>query len=232
LTLLTKKRRLKMQSQLAEEMKITVVYDNEVKKQGLKMDWGFACLIEGVNMPPILFDTGTSGSILLHNMKELGISPGDIGIIVISHMHFDHAGGLQDILGLNKDAELYLPASFEHAISGRKVAMVKDAGEICENVFTTGELLSIEQSLALKTDKGIVVVTGCSHSGVGNIIDAAAKFGMVYGIIGGFHEFSDFERLSDLSLICPCHCTQYKQEIEHIFPEKCLGCGAGLVLDL
>ena len=222
-------------AQLAEErttMKITIVYDNEVKKQGLKADWGFSCFIEGQNIPPILFDTGASSSILLHNMKELGISPSTIGIIVISHSHFDHTGGLQGILELNKDAELYLPASFYRAIPGRNVVKVKDACQICDNVFTTGELRSIEQSLALKTDKGVLLVVGCSHPGVGNIMDAAAEFGTVYGIVGGFHGFSDFARLNDLSLICPCHCTQYKQEIMKLFPQECLDCGAGLVLEL
>lgn len=213
-------------------MKVTIIYDNEVKKQGLKADWGFSCLIEAPNMPPILFDTGASSSILLHNMKELGISPSTIGIIVLSHAHGDHAGGLQDILELNKDAELYLPASFGRAVPGRKMVQVRSATQICENAFTTGELKGIEQSLALKTDKGIVVVAGCSHPGVGNTIDAAAKFGMVYGIVGGFHGFSDFKKLNSLSLICPCHCTQYKPEIKRLFPEKCLDCGAGLVLEL
>ncbi|HEX75457.1 MAG TPA: MBL fold metallo-hydrolase [Dehalococcoidia bacterium] len=213
-------------------MKFTIIYDNEVKKPSLKADWGFSCLIEAQDMPPILFDTGASGSILLHNMKELGISPSTIGIIVISHAHWDHAGGLQDILELNKDAEIYLPASLGRAISGRKVVQVEDATQICQNAFTTGELKGIEQSLALNTDKGILVVVGCSHPGVGDIIDAAAKFGTVYGIVGGFHGSSEFERLSDLSLICPCHCTQYKFEIKELFPEKCLNCGAGMVVEL
>jgi len=213
-------------------MKITIIYDNEAKKQGLKADWGFSCLVEGLNMPPLLFDTGASGSILLHNMKELGIAPSTIGIIVISHAHWDHAGGLQDILELNKDAELYLPASFGHTTPGRKTVTVKDARQICENVFTTGELRGIEQSLALKTDRGIFVVVGCSHPGVGNILDAAAKFGTVYGIVGGFHGFDDFKRLRGLSLICPCHCTQFKEEIKQIFPEVCSECGAGMMLEL
>ena len=71
----------------------------------------------------------------------------------------------------------------------------------------------IEQSLAIKTEKGILVMAGCSHPGVGEIIDAASKFGRIYGVIGGFHGFRDFNRLNGLSLIVPCHCTQYKSEI-------------------
>jgi len=213
-------------------MKVTIVYDNESRKHGLKADWGFSCLIEVENMPPILFDTGAIGSILLHNMRELEIAPEAIGIIVISHAHWDHTGGLQDILRLNKDAQVYLPKSFMLPISGRKVVVVGDATQIGENVFTTGELKGMEQSLAVSTDKGVLVIVGCSHPGVGHIIDAAAEFGEVYGIIGGLHGFSDFERLKGLSLIYPCHCTQYKSEILHMFPEKCVECGAGMVLEL
>lgn len=213
-------------------MKLTIIYDNEVKKPELAADWGFSCLIELENAPPILFDTGTSGSILLHNMKELRIAPDAFGLIVISHLHGDHAGGLRTILELNKDAEIYLPASFIGTIPGRKVVKVKNAAQIGENVFSTGELGGIEQSLAIKTNQGILVVAGCSHPGVGNILDAAAKFGKVYGIVGGFHGFSDFERLADLSLISPCHCTAYKSEIKLLYPEKCLECGVGMTLEL
>jgi 7,8-dihydropterin-6-yl-methyl-4-(beta-D-ribofuranosyl)aminobenzene 5'-phosphate synthase len=213
-------------------MKLTIIYDNEVKKPELAADWGFSCLIELENAPPILFDTGASGSILLHNMKELRIAPDAFGLIVISHLHGDHAGGLRTILELNKDAEIYLPASFIGTIPGRKVVKVKNAAQIGENVFSTGELGGIEQSLAIKTNQGILVVAGCSHPGVGNILDAAAKFGKVYGIVGGFHGFSDFERLADLSLISPCHCTAYKSEIKLLYPEKCLECGVGMTLEL
>jgi 7,8-dihydropterin-6-yl-methyl-4-(beta-D-ribofuranosyl)aminobenzene 5'-phosphate synthase len=213
-------------------MKITIVYDNEVCQKELIADWGFSCLIQAENAPQILFDTGTSGSILLHNMKILGIDPAAIGIIVISHPHGDHTGGLSSILEVNKDAEVYLPASFGRTIPGRKVTKVKQAVQICENVFSTGELKGTEQSLALKTDKGIFVIVGCSHPGVGHILDAASKWGKVYGIAGGFHGFHDFDRLKGLSSIYPCHCTQYKAEIKRLFPEQSVDCGAGLFIEL
>ena len=211
-------------------MRITIVYDDEVNKEGLKAGWGFSSLIEAKNAPFILFDVGADSPTLLHNMRQLDIEPKDIGIIVISHAHGDHTGGLSGILELNKDAEVYLPASFGGTMPGRKVSIVTKSTQICENVFSTGELKGIEQSLALKTDKGIIMVVGCSHPGIGTILDAASKFGKVYGIVGGFHGFSDFRRLDGLSLICPCHCTQYKSEIIHLFPQQCLECGAGLVI--
>jgi len=212
-------------------MKITIVYDNEVTKVGLRAGWGFSALIESEKAAPILFDTGADSPTLLHNMKELGIDAKRIGIIVISHAHGDHTGGLRGILEVNKEAEIYVPASFWGTIPGEKVITVTEPIEISEEVFSTGELKGIEQSLAIKTDKGILVMAGCSHPGVGEIIDAASKFGKVYGIIGGFHGFRSFNRLRDLSLIVPCHCTQYKSEILELFPQQCVRCGAGLVLE-
>lgn len=213
-------------------MKITIVYDNEVKKVALRADWGFSALIETEKASPILFDTGADSSILLHNMNEMGIDPKDIATIVISHAHGDHTGGLIDILKANKDAELYIPSSFHTNITGRKITVVKEAIQIAEDVFSTGELEGVEQSLALRVDKGIFVVAGCSHPGVGNILKAAAKFGRVYGIAGGLHGFHDFKILGELSLIYPCHCTQYKKKIKELFEDKVAECGAGLVIEL
>ena len=214
-------------------MKITIVYDNEVKKEGLKAGWGFSAYVEMEKTPSILFDTGADSPTLLHNMKELNIDPEKIGIIVISHAHFDHTGGLSEILKINKTAELYIPSSLRVAPSERKVITVgKDAVQICENVFSTGELEGIEQSLAIKTDKGIFVVTGCSHPAMSSILGAAANFGKVYGIAGGFHGFHDFKAFDDLSLIYPCHCTQHKQKIREVFKGKALECGAGLIIEL
>lgn len=213
-------------------MKVTIVYDNEVAKQGLQADWGFSCLIEGDGIPTILFDTGASGSILLHNMRELHLAPSAIKIIVISHSHWDHTGGLGDVLELNEDAEIYIPASFRRAMPGRKVTSVTSAIKISENVFSTGELAGVEQSLAISTSKGVFIIVGCSHPGVGEIIDAAAEFGKPYGILGGFHGFRDFQRLEGLPLICPCHCTQHKSEIKELFPENCIDGGVGMMLEL
>ena len=213
-------------------MKITIVYDNEVKKVALRADWGFSALIETENASPILFDTGADSSILLHNMEELNIDPRDVETIVISHAHGDHTGGLSEILKENKNAELYVPSSFHISTPGRKVTTVKGVVKIGENCFSTGELEGIEQSLALKTDKGIFIVVGCSHSGVGNVLKAAAKFGEPYGIAGGFHGFRNFKALDELSLISPCHCTQYKKEMRELFKDETLECGVGLVIEL
>jgi len=213
-------------------MRITIVYDNEVKGMGLRAGWGFSAFIESPEVPPVLFDTGADSPTLLHNMKELNIDPTSIEAIVISHAHGDHTGGLSEILKINGRAQLFLPSSFRGTLPGRKVTIVKDAMEICADIFSTGELEAIEQSLALKTDKGIFVVTGCAHPAMKSILSAASKFGKVYGIAGGFHGFRDFKLFESLSLIYPCHCTQYKRQILDLFPSKASECGAGLVIQL
>lgn len=213
-------------------MKITIVYDNEVKRAGLRAGWGFSAFIESQEVPPVLFDTGADSPTLLHNMKELNIDPSSIETIVISHAHGDHSGGLSEILKINGSAQLFLPSSFREALPGRKVTIVEDAMEICANIFSTGKLEAIEQSLAIKTDNGIFVVTGCAHPAMRNILSAASKFGRVYGIAGGFHGFRDFKLFESLSQIYPCHCTQYKKQILDSFPGKASECGAGLVIQL
>lgn len=213
-------------------MKITILYDNCLSKPGLKTGWGFSSLIEVGGTPPLLFDTGADGAALLYNMNELGIDPEQIGIIVISHAHGDHTSGLPSVLELNKDAEIYVPASFWGTIPRRKVTVVSKPLQISEGVFSTGELQGIEQSLAVKTAQGVVVVVGCSHPGVEAILKASTQYGKVYGIVGGLHGFHDFSRLEGLSLICPCHCTQHKSELRRLFPRQYVGCGTGLELEL
>jgi 7,8-dihydropterin-6-yl-methyl-4-(beta-D-ribofuranosyl)aminobenzene 5'-phosphate synthase len=213
-------------------MKITVVYDNEARRAGLRQGHGFSALIEDTGLSPILFDTGADGATLLQNMQELNIDPREISIIVISHAHGDHTGGLSEVSKINRTAELYLPNSFNKTFPARQVTVVKGPTQIRENIFSTGELEGVEQSLALKTDKGIFVLTGCAHPGIESILTAATDFGKVYGIAGGFHGFRNFKVFNGLSLICPCHCTTYKQEIRDLFKDKTLGCGAGLVIEL
>ncbi len=46
----------------------------------------------------ILFDTGQSAEPVLHNMGLLGIEPGSIDYVFLSHCHYDHTGGLLGIL--------------------------------------------------------------------------------------------------------------------------------------
>ncbi|MFP3974991.1 MAG: MBL fold metallo-hydrolase [Dehalococcoidia bacterium] len=212
-------------------MKISLIYDNEVWVKGLESDWGFACLVEADNAPRILFDTGADGSILLKNMEKLDIDPSTIPEVFISHAHFDHTGGLSDFLKENKDARVYVPSSCGRPRDAADVVSIRTPAQIHENIFSTGELKGIEQSMVVRSGEGIVVIAGCSHPGVGTILEAASSFGKVYGLVGGLHGFRDFDLLSDLKYVGACHCTQYKSEISRLYPEKWVECGAGRVLE-
>jgi 7,8-dihydropterin-6-yl-methyl-4-(beta-D-ribofuranosyl)aminobenzene 5'-phosphate synthase len=213
-------------------MKITLIYDNTVYQEGLRADWGFSCLVEIEDTPTILFDTGTSGAILLSNMEKLNIDPSSIDEVFISHAHFDHVGGLSAFLDAKSDVTVYVPSSFRGVRGAKEIISVSEPLKIHDNVFSTGELDQIEQSMVVKTGKGIVLIVGCSHPRMSHIFKAASKFGNVYAIVGGLHGFSEFELFEDLELICPTHCTQHKAEIRSLYPEQYIDGGVGRVITL
>lgn len=220
-------------------MKLSIVYDNEAN-QGFISDWGFSCSIQTGEWH-ILFDTGASGEILLHNLQQLGIRTGEIDIVALSHKHWDHTGGLRAVL--HPRAAVCLPSSFPLSFKkwiAKKVARVVEVSEpkeIVPGVYTTGELriarLLSEQSLVLKTKESsrVVVLTGCGHPGLDTIFEAARAFGTLYGAIGGFHGFSKLELLHELELIVPCHGTIHKRAIAERYPQKTVHWGAGMVLE-
>jgi len=211
-------------------MKISIIYDNEAFREDLKGDWGFSCLVE-VYDRRILFDTGAKSSILFENMKKLNIEPKAMDEIFISHDHWDHTGGLTDFLKINP-VKVYLPLSCQKTYGASEAVKIKESIEIHENIFSTGELENIEQSLVVKTQKGLVVIVGCSHPGVKNILKAASQWGEVYALIGGLHGFKDFDLLKDLELVCATHCTKFKSEIKSLYPKKYIRGGAGRIIEI
>ena len=213
------------------KMKITIIYDNEVWKEGLRSDWGFSCLVEAYGRK-ILFDTGANGSILLDNMRKLGIDPVEVEEVIISHAHYDHSGGLSSFLKVNSNVKIYVPASLKEVRAAKEVVFVSGPIKIHRNIISTGELKGIEQSLLITTDKGLVLIVGCSHPGVKNILRVALQFGKPYAIIGGLHGFNEFSLIESLSLICPTHCTQFKSEIKALYPQKYIEGGVGRVIEI
>ena len=215
-------------------MKLIIIYDNKVYKEGigLKSDWGFSCLIGTVD-EAILFDTGARGNILLSNMEKLGIDPRMISKIVISHEHWDHSGGLQALVPLVGDVELY---RLEKKSPSENMQLVSAEApqEITEGMYTTGRLKGPvdEQSLVLKGKKGWYVLVGCSHPGVEKIIDAAKQYGNIVGLIGGLHGFNNFVLLEGLDIVCATHCTKHKKEIHELFPGISVDGGVGKIIEI
>ncbi len=218
-------------------MRLTIVYNNEANP-GLMSGWGFSALIEECSRK-ILFDTGCEGNGLLYNLKKLGHDVNDIDILVLSHQQWDHMGGLFDVINLNDKIDVFALTSFsEHLkneISKRaNLELVESEQEISKNVYTTGLIKNNpdEQSLLLKTTKGIIVLAGCSHPGVDKILEIAKEYGKTYAIIGGFHGFSDLDILEGIEIIGASHCTRHINEIKERFPERFKEIKAGDVIEV
>ena len=211
-------------------MKVTIVYDNTAFRKDLQADWGFSAFVETKGLK-ILFDTGANGNILLSNMQKLEINPKEIQDIFISHSHWDHTGGLLSFLNVNNQVKVWVPPSFRGVKNAKEVVTIQGPTELHEGIYSTGELEGIEQSLYVKTEKGIVVIAGCSHPRMENILGTAAQFGEAYGIIGGLHETPP-ESLKGLDLICATHYTQYKAEMKRLYPKQYIEGGAGKVIEI
>jgi len=216
-------------------MKLIIVYDNTIykKDKGLKSDWGFSCVIKEKNSL-ILFDTGAKGKILLGNMEKLDINPKLISKIVISHEHWDHNGGLEKLSSkIKNNVKVY--RFNKNKTYNLPLICVKEPVKIAENIYVTGRLPGNpvdEQSLIIKGKKGWYVLAGCSHSGVKNIINKAKEYGKIKGMIGGLHGFSNFNLLEKIDLVCPTHCTKYKEKIYQIYPDKVIEGGVGQIIDI
>jgi len=212
-------------------MKLTIVYDNEVTRAGLQAEWGFSCLVESDGRR-LLFDTGGRGALLVHNLEKLDLDARNIPEIFISHDHYDHLGGLTEILWLNEGATVYLPNSCLEPPEAKRAVKVLGPCALGQNFFSTGELRGVEQSLVVKTKNGLVVICGCSHPGLGEILQAASQFGRITALVGGLHGFKELNLLADLDLVCPCHCSQCKAEILKLYPKTSVRGGVGTVLDI
>lgn len=204
----------------------TILYNNVPHDTSLVTAWGMSCYIRGFENN-ILFDAGGDGEILLHNMKKLNINPKSVQLVVLSHIHADHVNGIWELLKINPEVRVYLPASLPGNLKskikseGAEVIEVSKPARICENVWTTGEMGEYirEQALVLTTQKGIVVVTGCAHPGIVNIVEKAQSLiqNRVYLVLGGFHLLAYPERevkkiikkLKKIGVekIGPSHCT-------------------------
>ena len=205
---------------------LTILYDNYPCRPGLRTAWGFSCLVE-LGKQTILFDTGGSADILLSNMRALGIDPRRIQNVVLSHIHGDHVGGLFGFLEENNAVTVYLPASFPQEFktrvqrSGAQVVEVQGPMKIGEGVYSTGELGTWikEQALAVESPEGLVVITGCAHPGIVQVVQRTKEISneKVHLVVGGFHMAGMSEdrvravvqalRELGVAQVAPCHCS-------------------------
>jgi 7,8-dihydropterin-6-yl-methyl-4-(beta-D-ribofuranosyl)aminobenzene 5'-phosphate synthase len=81
---------------MIRQLRITVLSENTVRRGDLLAEHGLAFWIEA-DQHRILFDTG-QGKVLQHNARQLGIDLKTAELVALSHGHFDHSGGLSDVL--------------------------------------------------------------------------------------------------------------------------------------
>ncbi|WP_243670965.1 MBL fold metallo-hydrolase, partial [Methanoculleus chikugoensis] len=107
---------------------------------------------------------------LVSNMEALGIDPGDLRYLVLSHDHHDHIGGIAAVLAANPSMEVYV----HNAFSEKTLSLIREHTEprivdgwteIADGIAVTGPLGTAirEQSLAVAVSGGCLVVTGCAH---------------------------------------------------------------------
>lgn len=204
---------------------ITIIYDNYQSNPSLQPDWGFACMVE-YQGNRLLFDAGRDASIYQKNMQVLGIDPAEFDALFISHHHGDHTAGIPWILEENPSINCYLSSAYETILMSDKRLPEHYKGyatpaPIEGPFYSTGDQFEAfrEHGLVIKTEKGGVLVTGCGHPGVVEMVTAAKKeLGInVTAVVGGLHLMNASEAqlekiastLKEMGIqqICPTHCT-------------------------
>ena len=231
-------------------MQLKIVCDNRIYDEKLDICWGFSCFID----EKLLFDTGESEKVLLGNMQKLNISVENISTVIISHDHYDHTGGLAGLLRENPKIKVYGLSKFSPLFkkkvknSGAKLIEENKFTQIMPNIYLTGEIATYygnsplyEESLIIRANPGLVIITGCSHPGIIKIIEKVKKnlLEPIYLVMGGFHLMEKDERVVDMivkrfrelevSKVGPTHCTGDKpiEMFKKEYKENFIEAGAG-----
>ena len=250
------------------ELKITTLIENMPDEAGvLKYEHGLSLYIE-FQGKKLLFDTGQTGE-FVSNAQRLEKPLQDVDAVIISHGHYDHSGGVEQLSQiLKKSTPLYVGEEFfakkyklteegTYRYNGNPFTkaeldtwklcphpVTQDTTKLWENMVlfknfqrvTEFEALNPkffvetkqgmvpdafpdEVALGLRTTRGWVLVVGCSHIGIGNILKSvsARTKEPIYAVLGGTHLIeADEERLKatmqifrecGVSCVAVSHCT-------------------------
>ena len=236
------------------EVTIRIAYDNTSARGNMPEDWGYSAVVD-VRGRRLLFDSGADGALFLHNLERLRIDPTSIQYALISHHHSDHREGMHRLALKNQTMQVFYLDSFPVSDFNLAVAVgmnperVTGPREIADGVFTTGEVEGQppEQAMIVETAKGLVVMTGCSHPGVVELVKRAReqrRQQKVRLLIGGFHMLRQSEEqigeqirlLQELGVehVAPAHCTgeRAKKLFRRTWGAKYMVTGAGRKIEL
>lgn len=278
------------------KLQLTILCENSVdsvRPYGLLGEHGFACHLR-TPQGDFLFDTG-GGMTILNNAEKLEIDFSGLQGIMLSHGHYDHVGGLKQVLEKTGSVPVYAhPDLFNEHYSknsgklvniglpwpqaeleqlGAKFCLDNSPREVAPGLILSGEVPRINKqetgdpnlvvsdgkqghttdplqddlSLFINTEKGLVILLGCAHAGLLNIIDHALKVTgqeRIYMVLGGTHlKFCSEEQMSatldrleqlQVEKIGTSHCTGLRgaRRLADRFGDRFFNASVGTVIEL
>jgi len=247
------------------ESRLTILVENTAPIPGLIGEFGFSVYIKWQGKA-FLLDTGNQGY-FLPNAQALGIDLQPLSGVVVSHGHFDHVGGLPNLLEHRGETMVYLhPQALETKLLKTSETSYGSVGftrsrdelekmgavfktddkprELAPGMVLTGTIPRIygwedtggefysapgktdplydDQALIIDSREGLLVVSGCAHSGLANTTAYAKQLfpgKQIKAYIGGTHLHSasamrlgltlDAIKELEINEIVACHCTGF-----------------------